>query len=81
MVERGIQMDDRIPMNNPQFEEDFAKVNPTRNPNPEDLLFLGGYQGEMLRELATAGMDTNFDNENNYFPLTSSQGFSQKKKD
>lgn len=74
-------MEDRTLMNHPQREEDFTKVNPTRNPNPEELLFLGGYQGEMLRELATAGMDTTFDEENNFFPLTRNEDFSQVKKD
>ncbi len=34
----------------------FAKENPTHNPNPDEFLYLQGYEGEMIRGLATAEM-------------------------
>lgn len=41
-----------------EAEEDFAKDFPTRNPNPEELIFMQGYKGEALREWVIAATDS-----------------------
>lgn len=47
----------------PSQAEDFNKTTPTFDPNPEDLLFLQGYEGEMLRGLVISEMKTVEDRE------------------
>ncbi|AZR72830.1 hypothetical protein BBF96_05155 [Anoxybacter fermentans] len=57
-----------------KLEEDFAKKYPTRDPNPEDLLYLQGYEGEVYRELVANEMDSTRDDENNFFPFKGGKG-------
>ncbi len=62
----------------PDAEEDFVKDFPTHDPNPEDLLFLQGYEGEMLREIVTEESDTTHDDESNLFPVKGGKGTIEK---
>lgn len=47
----------------PDAEEDFAKEFPTRDQNPDNLIFLQGYEGEMYRELVFAASESIDDSE------------------